>query len=92
MRESEIEKKVCDYARTHGWLSRKWSSPGQNGVPDRLFFGPEGRLLIVEFKATGQTPTKLQSKEIGRLRDLGHFVEVIDDVEQGKRLLDAYSL
>ena len=92
MKESTIEKAVSLYAKERGVLSRKWSSPSYRSVPDRLFFGPYGALLIVEFKAKGKQPTESQKLEHGRLMKLGHQVHVVDDINQGKALIDAIAI
>ena len=54
--------------------------------PDRCFFMPEGRPLIVEFKQPGESPTPQQTARIETLRELGYFVVVIDDVEEFRKL------
>lgn len=86
MRESEIEKKVSDYAKAKGWLVYKFVSPSQRGVPDRIFIRG-GKLFFVEFKAPGKKPTKLQDKIFGKIREELFEVYIIDDVEQGKKLI-----
>jgi len=83
MREREIERKVCDYAKGCGWLAFKWQSQNNSGVPDRLFFRG-GRTVAVEFKAPGAKPTPLQASVHRRLLDHGVEVHVIDSVEAGK--------
>lgn len=83
--EAHIERTVCKYARSTGWLAFKWSAPGTPGVPDRLFFRAT-RLLMVEFKAPGKAPTALQSHIHRQLRKEGFEVHVIDNVEDGRRL------
>lgn len=88
MLESEIERKVGEHAKRRGWLVRKWSSPGQKGVPDRLYFR-SGAVLLIEFKAPGKRPTELQKREHDRLQAQGFPVHVIDNVEDGKALVDA---
>ena len=40
MLEKDIEKAVCDYAKSKGVLTYKFSSPNHVGVPDRIFFAP----------------------------------------------------
>lgn len=37
VRESDIEKKVCDRAKSLGWITPKFKSPMNRGVPDRIF-------------------------------------------------------
>lgn len=87
MAESYIEKKVCKRATDHGWLCRKFASPGQRAVPDR-FFAKGGRVILVEFKDTGKKPSKLQLFEHTRFRDHGVEVYVIDNVEDGYALFE----
>ena len=61
MRESAIEKAVTAHAKKNGWISFKWVSPSQRGVPDRLYF-KSGELVIVEFKAPGQEAHALPAR------------------------------
>jgi hypothetical protein len=51
--------------------------------PDRLFFIPGGRPLLIEFKKPGKVPTPKQAHRIKELRELGYDVEVCDSKEQG---------
>lgn len=89
MLEKDIEKKVCDYAKSKGALVYKFTSPARAAVPDRLFIGPKGRVWFVEFKREGQKPTPAQEREHARLRGHNISVFVIDDVEQGKAVVDS---
>jgi len=82
MLEKELEQKCCNLARAKGWQVYKFVSPGQRGVPDRLFIkgSPKGTLVVfVEFKRKGNRPTPLQERKIAQLRDAGCRVLVIDD-------------
>lgn len=83
MRESAIEKQVCDLARADGWLVFKWSSPNHRGVPDRIFIRA-GRVLFVEFKAPGRALTPLQAHVRAKLEAEGAEYLVIDDPEDGR--------
>ena len=85
MRESAIEKAVTAHAKRNGWISYKWVSPSQRGVPDRLFF-KGGEVKMVEFKAPGKAPTVYQQAIHRRLLDAGFVVSVVDNVEQGRAL------
>lgn len=87
MRESEIEKKVCDYAKSKGWLTYKFVSPSNRGVPDRIWL-KNSHIVFVEFKAPNKMPTKLQEKVISKIQSQGFSVYVIDNVEKGKELVD----
>ena len=86
MREAEIERTVCRYARDRGWLAIKWTSPSCRGLPDRIFFR-DGEVLIIEFKRAGKRPTRLQSLIHQRLHNQGFPVHVIDNIDDGKALL-----
>lgn len=91
MLERDIEKRVCDYAREKGMLAYKFSSPGHAGVPDRLFIGQYGMCFWIEFKSSTGTLTPLQAREIERLKNHGQSVYVVNDVEQGKQIVDQWS-
>ena len=86
MRESYIERKVTEAAKANGWLSYKWVSPSQRGVPDRLYF-KNGHLMIVEFKAPNKKPTPYQEAIHRRLAAVGWHVHIIDNIDEGKALL-----
>jgi hypothetical protein len=86
--EKQIEQRVCDYAKSKGWLVYKFTSPARAAVPDRLFIAPGGRVIFVEFKREGQKPTVPQSREHERLRAQGVAVYVIDNVVEGKAVVD----
>ena len=88
MLEKQIEAKVCDYARSKGWLAYKFTSPARAAVPDRLMISPSGKCVFIEFKRAGEKPTPAQAREHDRLRDQKVAVFVIDNVEDGKTLID----
>ncbi len=83
MRESKIEKDVCSHATRQGVKNFKLNGPGDRGKPDRLFLFPGGYVLFIEFKATGETPTKLQRKNLRELRLLGFDARWTDNIEEG---------
>lgn len=85
--EKKIEQRVCDYAKSLGFLVYKFTSPNRAAVPDRLFIH-EGRYFFIEFKATGKAPTAPQKREHARLRSGGATVFVIDDIDKGKFVID----
>jgi len=80
--EKAIEQYVADKAL--GW----WGIPciklnivGRNGWPDRVFWLPEGRPLLIEFKRLGKEARALQLDIHGMLRKLGYEVHVCDNRE-----------
>lgn len=88
MRESAIERPVCQFARDHGIVVIKIATIGgaQRGVPDRLFL-KGGKLCFVEFKATGKKPRALQMKWLEDLSAAGFHATWVDDAERGKEYL-----
>ena len=88
MLEKDIEAKVCDYAKTKNVLVYKFTSPNRMAVPDRLFIRPDGKVWFCEFKREGQKPTPAQEREHHRLRQHKVSVFVIDNVEEGKTMID----
>ena len=82
MLERDIERRVSEIAKKKGWLSFKFVSPAQRGVPDRIFM-KNGRIVFIEFKAPGKRPTELQDHIIRKMGDAGCEVHVCDNVEDG---------
>jgi hypothetical protein len=90
MLEKNIEKVVCEYARSRfGAKTYKFVSPQRRSVPDRIVVFPGGRLIFIEFKAPGKRPTPMQTREIEQLQLLGQSVFIIDDVDAGKRVIES---
>lgn len=90
MLEKQIEKVVCDYAKTRGLLVYKFSSPGRASVPDRMFIHPDGRMFMIEFKSTVGKVTPAQAREHERLKGHSIAVYVINNIEQGKEVIENY--
>lgn len=88
-RESKIEKAVCDHAKSKGWLVYKWSSPGNRGVPDRLFIR-KGYVLFIEFKRKGGKTTPIQELIHKKFLEHEFKVHLIDNIEDGKLLFSKY--
>ena len=82
MREKIIEQKMVMAVKKAGGLAVKFTSPGFDGMPDRLVVLPKGRISFVEVKAPGLKPRLLQVKRHEMLRSLGCKVFVLDDEEQ----------
>ena len=85
MREKDIEKILVSEVKKLGGRAYKWTSPGNDGVPDRIVIFPGRPPVFVELKADNGKLTALQKIQIGRLKDLGQEVRVlygIDGVSQ----------
>ena len=88
MREKTIEQKFRAAVRDAGGLAVKFTSPGFDGVPDRLALLPDGKMAFVEVKAPGEKPRPLQLSRHRLLRRLGFKVYVLDGVEQIGGIID----
>jgi hypothetical protein len=87
MRERDIEEYLRNKVKASGGTAYKFTSPGNNGVPDRIIILPGNRITFVELKAPGGKPTALQVNQHKRFRALGCDVRVIDSKEQVDELL-----
>jgi hypothetical protein len=88
MRESAIEKRICDHARSKGWIVLKLSGANHDaGKPDRLFLR-NGQAVFMEIKAKGACPTALQERWLTSLIDQGFTAVWTDNVEDGCRVID----
>lgn len=86
VRESTIESKTCDYAKTQGWTVYKFVSPGRRGVPDHLFMKHGRQLIFIEFKRQTEVSNAQQKREQQRIRDCGFEVYECWSVEQGRAI------
>ena len=80
MRESQIEKEVCAWAKTHGILAIKFTPDGEVGWPDRIFLY-RGHGVFIEFKRLNQRARPLQAHRIKVLVTNGFKAEVHDNVQ-----------
>ena len=78
--ESSIEDEAVDLVWKHlGILGSKLTILGDTGFPDRLFWLPGGKPLLIEFKKPGEEPEPKQAHIHKELRRLGYHVEVHDN-------------
>ena len=88
MREKTVESKLSSAVKPKGGLAVKFTSPGFNGMPDRLVMFPGGRIAFVEVKAPGETPRPLQRSRHRLLRRMGFKVYVLDSIDQIGGIID----
>ena len=87
-RENKVEKYLDSRVKAHGGFTRKWTSPGHVGVPDRLCFFPCGVLVIVEVKTKDGKLSEPQRREMARLVNQGFMCYPVFGVEGVKALED----
>ncbi len=88
MRERAIEQQFVKAVKARGGMCPKFTSPGMDGMPDRLVLLPQGRIAFVEVKAPGKKPRPLQLHRHKELRQLGFKVYVLDQPGQIGGILD----
>lgn len=81
MLEKDIEKILTKEVRLMGGRAYKWVSPGNTGVPDRIVFLPDGRIIFVELKTDTGKLSSLQKAQIAKLKALGQTVQVVQGLQ-----------
>lgn len=56
MREKTVERKLVQAVRAEGGICPKFTSPGFDGMPDRICLMKNGRMAFIEVKAPGKKP------------------------------------
>jgi Holliday junction resolvase len=89
VKESTLQRKAIAYLRASGAYVFKvvGSVMQQKGTPD-LLVCYRGRMLGIELKVPGNTPTKLQEVELEKIRQAGGVGAVIEDMESLERLIN----
>ncbi len=83
--EKDIEKRVCEFAKSLRILHYKFTSPQRRSVPDRVFILPEGKgVFWIEFKRRGEKSTPAQVIEQDKIRKQGAAVFVVDNEDHGR--------
>ncbi len=76
VRENKVEKYLHDETERHGGTTRKWVSPGRDGVPDRIVF-LNHRIYFVEVKTVDGVESEIQERERIRLTEHGADVRIV---------------
>lgn len=85
--EKAVERKLVELVKAKKGLCIKLLCDQLTGLPDRLCLFPNGKIVFVEVKTTGQKPRRIQTFIHNRLRALGFRVEVIDTIEAVAKLV-----
>lgn len=88
MREKQIEQKLIKAVKAMGGIVPKLTSPGFDGMPDRLLLLPEGKIAFVEVKTPGRKPRPIQVSRIKLLRRLGFKAYLLDDDKKIGGIID----
>lgn len=88
--EKVLEDKFTNGIEKLGGICWKWFSIHITGLPDRICLLPGGRIFFAEIKTTKKKPKPRQLIVHRQLRNLGFRVEVIDNSDQIKQILQEY--
>ena len=88
--EKEVEKYLVQYAHNNDILPNKLVSPGNSGVPDRIFVNRDGTVRFVEVKAPGKKPRPLQQSVFAKLANHGQPVIIIDTKGDAQLFIDQF--
>ena len=88
--EKQIERSVCEYAKSIGFLVYKFTSPERAAVPDRMFITPKGKVFFIEFKREGAKVTPAQARNTSACGTQS-LVFVVDSVEKARTAVEFQS-
>lgn len=86
--ERHVENSVVRHAKDNNFKVRKMNGMGYRSWPDRMFLYRKVCMFFIEFKRSGEVPNENQEREITELRRMGFTVYVVDNVKDGKRIID----
>jgi len=86
-RENKVESYLDQRVRELGGITRKWVSPGVDGVPDRIII-ISGEVIFVEIKTVDGRLSKAQEREHNRLTRHGAKVRTIYGCDHVDTLID----
>lgn len=70
-----------------GGLFIKLTSPGNDGVPDRIAVLPGGEIIFIELKTEGGRLSRLQEWWIIRLRNRGCYARAVRGMEEAREVI-----
>lgn len=92
MLEKYLERKIVNKAKKLGYLTYKFVSPSNRGVPDRIFISENGKLFFMEFKSKKGKLSQLQILKISELVARKQSVFVVNDEELAMKILTEYMI
>ena len=87
MLEKTVERHLVEGIKKLGGLCYKFTSPGTQGVPDRLIITAQGRIIFAELKTDKGVLSKIQQYVINQMLLRHVDVRVLYGLEQVKELL-----
>lgn len=92
MLEKDIEKLFRDEIKKAGGKAYKFTSPGNDGVPDRIVMLPGGRIVFVELKTDTGKLSRLQELQCRQIAELGQTVRVLHGLAEVRNFFLEFGL
>jgi hypothetical protein len=86
--ERKIESKIAKKAIDLGYLTYKFTSPSNRGVPDRIFINKKGGIFFIEFKSLSGKVTPLQRTVFSKLIHRNTPIYLVNDIQRGVDILN----
>jgi len=93
VRENKVETYFKDQIKALGGITRKWVSPGVDGVPDQIVI-MKGGIFFAEIKTSDGKKSPAQLREQARLQKNGALVITLygeKDVDRFIKYLEKYN-
>lgn len=87
--ESKIETYLIKRAKKEGFFQCKFTSPGTDGVPDRMLIGYGYTFFIETKKSENENPRRLQKVMINDMINHGGYVYVAGTKEEVDEILSS---
>lgn len=87
MLEKDVESWLSKKITAMGGMSLKFVSPGNSGVPDRIYIFPGGRIYFAELKREHGRLRSLQKWQRKRFQEMGCRVFVVEGLESAKKFI-----
>lgn len=88
MKESQIERWLCDQVRAMGGICDKYTSPSNPGVPDRIIIMPGGRVIFAELKTEIGCLSGIQKWQRTRYAGVGADVRLVKGMKGARELVE----
>lgn len=87
--ERYIESTIAKKAVELGFLTYKFTSPSNRGVPDRIFINKTGQIFFIEFKSLSGKVTSLQRMVFSKLIHRGISIYLVNNIQRGIDILNS---
>ncbi len=87
MKEKDIEDWMTKQVTDMGGMSLKFVSPGNPGVPDRIYIFPEGKIYFAEIKKELGRLSGIQKWQRKRFQDMGCRFFVVKGMKSAREFI-----